>query len=140
MSEATNHRLSVGVQGMTCASCVARVERALKLDGVQEVSVNLATEKASVTFDPQKVGVPALLGAVKERGYTPVTAQASLSVEGMTCASCVGRVERALKKTGGVVEAAVNLATEKATVTYLPDSVSPGDLQSGGPSGRVQRP
>ena len=130
MSEVTNHRLSVGVQGMTCASCVARVERALKLDGVQEVSVNLATEKASVTFDPQKVGIPALLGAVKERGYTPVTAQASLSVEGMTCASCVGRVERALKKTGGVVEAAVNLATEKATVTYLPDSVSPGQLEA----------
>ena len=130
MSEATNHRLSVGVQGMTCASCVARVERALKLDGVQEVSVNLATEKASVTFDPQKVGVPALLGAVKERGYIPVTAQASLSVEGMTCASCVGRVERALKKTDGVLEASVNLATEKATVTYLPDGVSLGQLKA----------
>ena len=131
MSEATNRRLSVGVQGMTCASCVAQVERALsRVDGVEKASVNLATEKASVTFDPQKVGVPALLGAVKERGYIPVTAQASLSVEGMTCASCVGRVERALNKTGGVVEAAVNLATEKATVTYLPDGVSLGQLKA----------
>ena len=82
MNEAIHRRLSVGVQGMTCASCAARVERALKIDGVQDVSVNLATEKASVTFDPQKVGVPALLGAVKARGYTPVTAQASLGVTG----------------------------------------------------------
>jgi P-type Cu+ transporter len=124
-------QLSVGVQGMTCASCVARVERALKkVDGVQDATVNLATEKASVTFDPQKVTVPALLEAVKERGYTAVTAQASLSVEGMTCASCVGRVERALKKTAGVLDVSVNLATEKANITYLPDGVSPGQLKA----------
>ncbi|ADI15197.1 heavy metal translocating P-type ATPase [Truepera radiovictrix] len=124
-------RLSVGVQGMTCASCVGRVERALKnVEGVEEASVNLATEKANVTFDPQRVGVPALLTAVKERGYTPVTAQASLSVEGMTCASCVGRVERALTKTVGVLDATVNLATEKASVTYLPDAVDLGQLKA----------
>ena len=123
-------QLRVGVQGMTCASCVARVERALgQLDGVQEATVNLATEKASVSFDPEKVTVPALLEAVKERGYTPVTAQASLSVEGMTCANCVGRVERALQKTAGVLDASVNLATEKATVTYLPDAASLGQLK-----------
>ena len=116
---------------MTCASCVARVEGALsKLDGVQTASVNLATEKASVTFDPEKVTVPRLLEAVKERGYTPVTAQTSLSVKGMTCASCVGRVERALKKTAGVLGANVNLATERANVTYLPDSVSLGQLKA----------
>ena len=126
-----NKQLSVGVQGMTCASCVMRVERALKkVDGVQDASVNLATEKANVTFDPQKVTVPALLEAVKERGYTPVTAQASLSVEGMTCASCVGRVERALKKTAGVLDATVNLATERANVTYLPDGTSLGQLKT----------
>ncbi len=127
----TENKLSVGIQGMTCASCVARVERALtKVDGVAEASVNLATEKASVTFDPQKVTVAALLGAVKERGYTPVTAEASLSIEGMTCASCVGRVERALKKTAGVLDASVNLATERANVSYLPDSVSLGQLKA----------
>lgn len=132
MTETTDVRqLSIGVQGMTCASCVARVERALKkVDGVKEASVNLATEKANVTFDPQKVTVPTLLSAVQERGYTPVTAQASLSVEGMTCASCVGRVERALKKTPGVLDATVNLATEKASVTYLPDGVSLGQLKA----------
>jgi Cu+-exporting ATPase len=116
---------------MTCASCVSRVERALtKVDGVYDATVNLATEKANVTFDPQKVTVPVLLKAVKERGYTPVTAQASLSVEGMTCASCVGRVEQVLKKTAGVIDASVNLATEKASVTYLPDGVSMGQLKA----------
>jgi Cu+-exporting ATPase len=123
-------RLSVGVQGMTCASCVNRVERALQqVEGVEDAAVNLATERASVTFDPQKVGVPALLEAVKEGGYTPVTAQASFSVEGVTCASCVGRVERALGRTVGVLDAAVNLATEKATITYLPDAVDLDQLK-----------
>ena len=126
-----SQQLSLGVEGMTCASCVMRVERALKkVDGVTDASVNLATEKASVSYNPEKVGVPALLGAVRERGYTPVTAQASLSVSGMTCANCVGRVERALKKTDGVLDASVNLATEKATVNYLPDGTSPGQLKA----------
>jgi len=115
---------------MTCASCVGRVERALeKVEGVQEAAVNLATEKANVTFDPQKVTVPRLLEAVRERGYTPVTVEVSFGVSGMTCASCVGRVERALKKLDGVLDATVNLATEKATVTYLPDAVGTGQLK-----------
>ncbi len=129
--QSNTRQLSVGVQGMTCASCVARVERALtKIDGVAQASVNLATEKANISYEPAKVEVSALLKAVEERGYTPVTAQTSLSVEGMTCASCVGRVERALEKTSGVLGASVNLATEKATVTYLPDGVSPGSLKT----------
>ncbi len=124
-------QLSLGVQGMTCASCVTRVARALRgVDGVADASVNLATEKATVSYDPEKVGIPALLGAVKERGYTPVTAQTSLSVEGMTCASCVGRVERALGKTEGVLGVSVNLTTERATVSYVPDGASLGQLKA----------
>ena len=131
MSEAAQRQLSIGVRGMTCASCVARVERALeKVDGVADASVNLATERANISYDPVKVAVPALLQAVEEHGYTPVTAQASLSVEGMTCASCVGRVERALKKTAGVLDASVNLATERANVSYVPDGVSLGQLKA----------
>ena len=122
--------LQIGIQGMTCASCVGRVERALKkVDGVNEVGVNLATEKASVSFDPEQVGVGGLLEAVETTGYTPVTAEASFAVSGMTCASCVSRVERALKKQDGVLEAIVNLATEHAVVRYLPDVVSPGQLK-----------
>ena len=124
-------QLSLGVRGMTCAACVGRVERGLKgIDGVEEASVNLATERASVTYDPQRVTVPALLEAVEARGYTPVTAQAVFGVEGMTCAACVGRVERGLQKTPGVLDASVNLATERASITYLPDAVSPAALKA----------
>ncbi|MEX2535578.1 MAG: heavy metal translocating P-type ATPase [Trueperaceae bacterium] len=121
--------IDIGVRGMTCASCVGRVERALKkIEGVSDATVNLATEKARVDFDAQRTGLPALLEAVKSVGYAPVTDQLSLSVGGMTCASCVARVERGLKKVEGVLEAGVNLATERASITFLPDVVTPGEL------------
>jgi Au+-exporting ATPase len=105
------------IEGMTCASCVGRVERALKdVPGVRSASVNLATERASVRTDGP-VARQALIEAVKKAGYE-VTAQAplELEIEGMTCASCVGRVERALKDVPGVRSASVNLATERASV------------------------
>ena len=117
--------LHIGVQGMTCAACVNRVERGLKkLEGVEAVSVNLATEHAHVRYDPQKTTPQALLEKVREAGYTPVVAEVELGVTGMTCAACVNRVERALKKLEGVLEASVNLATERAWVKYLPASTS----------------
>ncbi|HET9122834.1 MAG TPA: heavy metal translocating P-type ATPase, partial [Acidiferrobacteraceae bacterium] len=106
-----------GIRGMTCASCVSRVERALQaLPGVDRVVVNLATERASVGFDPARVSLNTLVAAVSETGYVPELQQWELTVSGMTCASCVGRVERALSKVPGVVDASVNLATERATV------------------------
>jgi len=112
-----------GVQGMTCANCSARVERALqRVEGVDEANVNLASEVATVKFD--KVDVPALLAVVREAGYEPVEENAVIPVGGMTCANCSARVERALRKQPGVVEANVNLATEKASVRYLPAAVS----------------
>lgn len=124
-------RLSIGVQGMTCASCVGRVERALgKLEGVHEATVNLATERASVSFDPARTSLPALLDSVEKSGYQPVTAEATLAIQGMTCANCVGRVERALQKLDGVLAASVNLATERATVSYLPDAVGLSQLKA----------
>ncbi len=113
--------LELGVSGMTCAACVGRVERGLrKVDGVQIASVNLATERATVTFDPAKTTPSALLEKVKDIGYEPITQTLELGVTGMTCAACVGRVERALKKVDGVLEASVNLATERATVKLVP--------------------
>lgn len=113
--------VNLGVRGMTCANCTGRVERALnKVDGVTEASVNLATERATVQFDPEQTDVPSLLKVVEKAGYSPVTEQASLSVGGMTCANCVSRVERGLKKLDGVLDASVNLATERATVTFVP--------------------
>ncbi len=122
--------LRVGVKGMTCASCSARVERGLgKVDGVATANVNLATEQATVVFDPSVVGTGALLDAVRDAGYEPVVAELELSVAGMTCASCVARVERALKRVDGVVEANVNLATERASVRYLPELARPSLLR-----------
>ncbi|WP_427912860.1 heavy metal translocating P-type ATPase [Ramlibacter sp. MMS24-I3-19] len=107
------------VQGMTCASCVARVEKALaKVPGVQEASVNLATETATVRADAG-VQVPQLRAAVEKAGYAVPEQSLSLDVSGMTCASCVARVEKALRKTPGVLGAEVNLATEKAQVTFV---------------------
>ncbi|WFU04731.1 heavy metal translocating P-type ATPase (plasmid) [Rhizobium sp. CB3171] len=122
--------ISLPIDGMTCASCVGSVERALKeVPGVDSVSVNLATEKASITahaaMDRAK-----LVQAVENVGYSvpgnfaPAASSIELSIEGMTCASCVGSVERALKAVPGVSEAAVNLATERATVKGSADAAT----------------
>ncbi len=110
--------MSLVIEGMTCASCVGRVERALaKVEGVGSVSVNLATERAEVRPSGNgAVDRAALLQAIEQAGYEVAAQTVELSVEGMTCASCVGRVERALLAVPGVAEAAVNLATERATV------------------------
>ena len=117
--------VQIGISGMTCASCVARVERALnKVDGVNDVGVNLATEKASISYDPEQTDLGALLDSTENSGYEPRSAKTSFGVTGMTCANCSSRVERKLGKAEGVLEASVNLATERATVRYLPDVVS----------------
>ena len=108
--------LGLGIEGMTCASCVARVEKALgAVPGVQAVAVNLATEKAMVRATAE-VSLAALSAAVTKAGYQVPQQALDLSIEGMSCASCVGRVEKALQKVPGVLQASVNLATEKAHV------------------------
>ena len=108
------------VEGMTCASCVGRVERALKkVPGVRDAVVNLATEKASLSLDDPaqaRAVVPAAIAAVEKAGYAVPQRRFDLQVDGMTCASCVGRVERALQKVPGVQSASVNLATARASV------------------------
>lgn len=115
-----SREIEFAVAGMTCASCVARVERALKaLPGVESASVNLATERATVAYDPSTVTPAGLAQAVHARGYEPVMKDIDLGVGGMSCASCAGRVERALKALPGVITANVNLATETAHVHYL---------------------
>ncbi|MCH7485497.1 MAG: copper-translocating P-type ATPase [Proteobacteria bacterium] len=124
-----SERLNFRVSGMTCASCVGRVERALSaLPGVEKSVVNLTTEKASVEFDAKSLGAADLFAAVNDAGFQAETDEVDFGVAGMTCASCVGRVERAIGKLPGVVDAAVNLATERARVTYLPGTVSTGDI------------
>jgi Au+-exporting ATPase len=113
---ASTATITLPIEGMTCASCVGRVEAALAgVQGVGRVVVNLATERADV----QPVGPVdrmALIQAIKKAGYEVPASAVELAVENMTCASCVGRVERALMAVPGVSEATVNLATERATV------------------------
>ncbi len=117
-----------GVQGMTCANCSGRVERALlRQAGVESATVNLAGEVATVRFD--RADVPALLDAVRTAGYEPVEQTADIPVGGMTCANCAQRVERALAGLPGVLEASVNLATERARVRFLPATTTTGRLR-----------
>ena len=114
--------LILPIQGMTCASCASHVEHALKsVDGVQEANVNLATEQARVRFVPDEIEVQELAGAVHQAGYEIPTKSITLPIGGMTCASCVNHVEKALRKISGVADVNVNLATEKATITYIPN-------------------
>jgi heavy metal translocating P-type ATPase len=113
--------VALPVEGMTCASCSARVERALRrAPGVTEAAVNLATERATVRYDPATTTPAALVAAVEARGYGVPVEETTLDVTGMDCASCVVRVEKGLGKVPGVLGVGVNLATERATVRHLP--------------------
>ena len=130
-------RALLALEGMTCASCVMRIEKGLKkIPGVKDASVNLATEQASVTYDPVQTTVQQMVQKVDAVGYkaTPLVMPRAkpvliepeseshlvLDLEGMTCALCVRRIEKGLKKVPGVKEASVNLATERADITYDP--------------------
>jgi len=113
----TLQELTLAVAGMTCASCVGRVEKALRaVPAVREVSVNLATELATVQADAD-VQTGQLIAAVNKAGYDVKQQEITLNIAGMTCASCVGRVEKALYKVPGVSAVSVNLASEKATLS-----------------------
>lgn len=108
--------LSLGIEGMTCASCVARVEKAIhKVPGVVAAAVNLATESVKVVAS-SAVGMAEIKKAVEKAGYDVAKEEFDLDIEGMTCGSCVARVEKALHKIDGVQNASVNLATESARV------------------------
>jgi Cu+-exporting ATPase len=120
--------ISLPIEGMTCASCAGRVERALKkVPGVSTATVNLAAELATVDA-ADGVGAAVLAEAVAAAGYQVPLASTALAVEGMTCASCSGRVERALRKVPGVLEASVNLATNEAQIRHLADPELPAAL------------
>ena len=114
-------QIALPIQGMTCASCVSNIEGAIsKVDGVETVAVNLATERASVKFKDGDVPLTELVEAVSDIGYEVGIEKTQLPIGGMTCASCVSTIEGALLGVPGVLDASVNLATEKASVTYIP--------------------
>ncbi|WP_099831688.1 heavy metal translocating P-type ATPase [Streptococcus suis] len=123
---------SYPVTGMTCASCALTVEKAVgKLAGMEEASVNLATEKLSVSYDEKLLGLEDIRQAVEKAGYQLVDSLVteSYDIAGMTCASCALTVEKALGKLEGVEEVSVNLATEKATIRYSRDRQNPASLE-----------
>src|SRR5918995_6128510 len=123
-------RINIPVTGMSCASCVRRVERALsEKEGVAEASVNFAAEKASVAYDPSATSPAEIVEVIRGAGYDADVRETTFGVTGMTCAGCVGRVEVALRKVPGVVEVSANLANEKATVGYIAGEVGPRDLE-----------
>lgn len=139
LPQAQNATIRLRVSGMTCASCVNRIERSLhKVAGVEKAEVNFATEKATVTFDPARTSAEQLVVAVEQVGYraavdagqtgAPSEQTIRLKITGMTCASCVNRVERSLKKVPGVKTATVNFAVEQATVVAEPGRVDATQL------------
>jgi len=129
-SHPVGQTLRVGIAGMSCASCVGRVEKALRaVDRVESANVNLATERAEVTFSSAP-DTAAVQTAIQQAGYSIVEETIELAVEGMSCASCVGRIEKALAAVPGVLEAHVNLATEKAQVRHVAGMVDAKALET----------
>jgi len=125
----TTLQVTLPIAGMTCASCTSKVQSSLsKVPGVEEATINLATERATVRITGD-VETEELVQAVREAGYDVPTETMILPIGGMTCASCVSTVEGALAGVAGVTRANVNLATERATVTYIPGLAGLADFK-----------
>ncbi|MDM8528698.1 heavy metal translocating P-type ATPase [Anaerolineales bacterium HSG24] len=126
----TIKQLTLPIIGMTCANCVASVERnAKKVSGVSEAVVNFSTEKATISYDPAQATLQDVIAKIERAGFQVPTATLELAITGMTCANCVNTVERTLnKKLPGILEGTVNFATEKATIRYVPGAVSRIDM------------
>jgi Cu+-exporting ATPase len=118
-------RIDIPIVGMSCASCASTIQRGLSaLKGVDKANVNFATSKATVLYEPQLMKPEDFISSIRKSGYEVGTASLELPIQGMVCASCVQRVEKALLQTKGVIKAVVNLATEKVKVEYLPSETS----------------
>jgi Cu+-exporting ATPase len=137
MNGADQTTLVIPIEGMSCASCVAKIEQGLsQLPGVVEATVNLATEKAKVKYESHRTTPTAIQEKIRSLGFTPITPPVlkqsetlTIPIEGMSCASCVAKLEQGLAAVPGVNSAAVNLASEKATVDYRPGMTTPSEIQ-----------
>src|SRR5574340_809402 len=119
------------VTGMTCANCVATIERNLKKeDGVQTANVNLSSERATIEFDPSLVGLDTLIGRVERAGYGVATGEADLQIRGMSDDNDARRLQKALEKIDGVRQVSVSYASEKALVKYIPTLTSQNELRA----------
>jgi P-type Cu+ transporter len=122
--------LTLPILGMTCANCVATVERNLKkADGVESANVNLSSERAAVSYDAEKASLQDFILLVQRAGYEIAMGEASLSIKNLSDTSDVKRLEKVLMEKEGVIEANVNLATEKALVKYVPTVISQNELR-----------
>ncbi|MFQ5846540.1 MAG: heavy metal translocating P-type ATPase [Candidatus Methylomirabilales bacterium] len=118
-------RVELPILNLDCATCVQTIERALNgLEGVHKASVNFATAKAHLTYDPAQVSLPDMDRAIRKAGYTVGGARAQLGIKGLHCASCVTFIEDTLKATPGVLKASVNVATQHADVEYVPGTAT----------------
>lgn len=121
---------SFKIQGMTCAACAARIERALnRMEGITEANVNLAMEKAAVEYDSSTINIADIGKKVTDLGYNVVPEKVELKISGMTCAACARRIEKKLNSMSGVRDAVVNIATEKASINYLSSDISVRDFK-----------
>lgn len=119
------------ISGMSCAACASRIEKGLSaLSGVEKANVNLAAEKAAVTYDQAKISLREIAAKVEDLGYRVIKEKAELKVTGMTCAACSARIEKGLNKMPGVYQANVNLAMEKATIEFNGNDVSVNDFKA----------
>jgi Cu+-exporting ATPase len=123
-------RIDLPITGMTCASCASRIQNALsQLKGVDKATVNFAAERVTVFYNPPEASVDEFIKTIKDLGYGVSTSKTIIPIKGMTCASCVKRVQDALASLNGVLSVTVNLATEKAALEYTPEQVGMRDFK-----------
>ncbi len=130
MASQTQDRIVLPISGMTCAACVSHVSHALEeLPVVTDVNVSLASEKASIQLSDSSLQVDELVNALEDAGYGISTEKMILAVGGMTCAACVTHIENGLNEIDGVLSTGVNLATERASVEYIPGLAAVSDMR-----------
>jgi P-type Cu+ transporter len=130
MADNSKKKAEIKISGMHCASCALNIEKSLQgMQGVEDAQVNFGTEKATVNYDPKKLKLQELEKKVEDSGYGVVNEKVTIKVGGMTCAMCVQAIEGVLNKIDGISEVNVNLAAEKAYVTYNPQMTSVTDMK-----------
>lgn len=123
-------KIDISISGMSCANCAMKIEKTLsEIEGVVEATVNFASAHASVSFDPAQVNPAEFNKKINELGYKVVIERVDFSVGGMSCASCIRRIETALTALPGVIKASANLATSAVSIEFLPEVVSIGQME-----------
>jgi copper ion binding protein len=125
--------ITIPISGMNCAACSARVEKGLHtLPGVLSANVNLVMGKGTINYDPEQIEPRQMIERVKELGYKVLEEQQELLISGMSCAACSARVEKRLNSLPGVQKAAVNLTTNKASISFIPGIITVSEIEKAG--------